>query len=484
MKIKRTKIIATLGPATASKEKIAQLVQAGVNAFRLNFSHGTYKDHARLIRWIKQVRRELNEPVAILQDLSGPKIRVGRIDPEPMRLLPGDELVFNPDLETNHGLEIPLSYPQLAQDVTVGRRLVLADGSIELVIKAIEGHRVICQVLNEGVLSSHKGLNYPEGSFQLPALTEKDRRDLAFGLKQGVDWVALSFVRSREDVLMARRICQEHGCDVPLVAKIEKHEAVNKFLEIVEAVDGVMVARGDLGVEIPLEKVPLVQKQIIRLANLHGKPVITATQMLLSMVDSPRPTRAEVTDIANAILDGTDAIMLSDETAVGNYPLRAVQMMTRIALETEKQYPFYPHELMHLLSESSMENLIPEAISHSASVLSRDLKARLIICPTNSGFTAKMIARFRPKSVLLALTPSKQTYYRLALMWGVVPRYFAIQKHSTRFVENALKHAYREELLQRGDVYVITAGFPFGQLRSTNLITAGIAGDTFPLPDA
>ncbi|RMG61177.1 MAG: pyruvate kinase [Calditrichaeota bacterium] len=483
MNIKRTKIIATLGPATADKEKIAQLVRAGVNAFRLNFSHGTYKEHARLIRWIKQVRRELDEPVAILQDLGGPKIRVGIIEPEPLRLVPGDRLIFDPALEKNRGKEIPLSYPDLARDVAVGKRLVLADGSIELLIEAIDGRRVICQVLNEGVLSSHKGLNYPEGSFRLPALTEKDRQDLAFGLQQGVDWVALSFVRSREDIQLARQICRQHGCDVPLIAKIEKHEAVNNFLEIVEAVDGVMVARGDLGVEIPLEKVPLVQKKIIRLANLHGKPVITATQMLLSMVHSPRPTRAEVTDIANAILDGSDAIMLSDETAMGKYPLRAVQMMSRIALETEKQYPFYSQDLINLLSESGMDQLIPEAISHSASILSRDLGARLIICPTNSGFTAKMISRFRPQSLLLALTPSRETYYRLALMWGVVPRYLAIQKHSTRLIENALKHAYRENLLKRGDVYVITAGFPFGQLRSTNLITAGVVGETFPLPE-
>ncbi|NOX36409.1 MAG: pyruvate kinase [Calditrichaeota bacterium] len=469
---KRTKIVATLGPATASREMIAALIRAGVDAFRLNFSHGNYREHARFIRWIKQERDAQGKAVAIVQDLSGPKIRVGSLTRGKVHLQEGSRVVLNADLQISDGQEIPVTYSGFAQDVRPNTRLLLADGSIELNIVRVEPPRVYADVVVGGELSSHKGINYPEGSFNLPALTDKDREDLKFGLEHGVDVVALSFVRTVQDIEMARQVCQEMTRQVPLYAKIEKHEAVKNFLDIVQAADGVMVARGDLGVEIPLEEVPLVQKQIIRLSNLHGKPVITATQMLLSMVENPRPTRAEVTDIANAILDGTDAIMLSDETAVGKYPIKAVEMMSRIARQTERNFPFY-RNYMDMEMAISQTRQIPESISHSVVQLSRDLNSRIIICPTTSGFTAQMISRFRPQALIYALTPEKSTLYRLALLWGVFPRYLPYKKHTSRLFQTALEMAHKEALLDEGEAYVITAGYPFGTGRTTNLIKAG-----------
>jgi pyruvate kinase len=469
-KVKRTKIVATLGPVTSTPEMIEKLIDAGVNAFRLNFSHGTHESHGQLIKWIKEKREEKNLPVAIMQDLSGPKIRVGIISDPPLELRPGDELIFDTGLDFSSANMVPVTYPYFAEDVQEGHQLLLADGSIELKIVKVTSPKVYCTILVGGKLSSHKGINYPDGSFRLPAVTDKDREDLKFGLKQGVDYVALSFVKTAGDVEIAREICRSANKRVPLIAKIEKHEAVNNFLEILKKVDGVMVARGDLGVEIPLEKVPLIQKKIIHLANLQGKPVITATQMLLSMVNAPRPTRAEATDIANAILDGTDAIMLSDETASGNYPLQAVETMNRIALETERHFPFYEP-----LSgkEGSVELDIAKAISGSACSLAEKLEASAILCPTSSGFTARMISRFRPKAKVFALTTDRTTYYQLALLWGVMPNRVPVEYKMQELLDSALQKAITEGLLRSKNRYVITAGFPFGQGGPTNLIYAG-----------
>lgn len=471
---KRTKIVATLGPATADPEMIERLIRAGVNTFRLNFSHGTHQEHAQLIQWIKEKRRRLNTAVAILQDLSGPKIRIGQIADPPLQLSPGDEIVLDSSLTVSRGYSIPVTYTDFARDVEVGHRLLLADGSLEVEVIRKNPPRVHARVVVGGMLTSNKGINYPQGSFRLPAITEKDRDDLLFGLEQGVDYVALSFVKTAEDVSQAREICRAHNRTVPLIAKIEKHEAIRNFEEILQEVDGVMVARGDLGVEIPLEQVPLVQKQIIRATNQIGKPVITATQMLLSMVDAPRPTRAEVTDIANAILDGTDAIMLSDETAMGKYPVEAVETMTRIALETEKNFPFYAatESLAHV-----SETDITRGISGSAAALAHTIQARAILCPTNSGFTARMIARFRPEALVIALTPQWSTYHCLALLWGVIPRFLSVEKHMDKLLNHALDLALKEKFLTSGDRYVITAGFPFGQGARTNLINAGRVGE-------
>lgn len=467
---KKTKIVATLGPATASPAMIEKLIEAGVNVFRLNFSHGDHEGHEQMITWIKEKRKEMNKPIAILQDLSGPKIRIGKVPDGPIELKEGDEIILHTGIETQTGNKFPVTHAGFAQDVVVGHHLLLADGRLELQIDRIDSPKVYCTVLDGGMLSSGKGINYPDGTFDVPAVTEKDKRDLAFGLKHDVDYVALSFVKAAADVRVAREICQQAGKDVALIAKIEKHEAISNFMEILHNVDGVMVARGDLGVEIPLEQVPMVQKKIIKLANEHGKPVITATQMLLSMVEEPRPTRAEVTDISTAILDGSDAIMLSEETSVGKDPELAVKTMTRIAQETEKNLAFaYPMQAMP--DGPAMD--IARAIARSAVTLAENLNARFLICPSSSGFTARMISRFRPNAIIMALTPNTQAYYRLALLWGVVPRMLAEEKDMTQLMQEAIEIARNERFAQDGDTYVITAGFPFGEGGPTNLIKAG-----------
>lgn len=471
MKYKRTKIVATLGPATSSQEKIRQLVKAGVNIFRLNFSHGTHQDHGKLIRLIKNIRSDLQVPVGILQDLSGPKIRAGIIAPSPMELIAGEEVILNARIKRSRGNEIPLNYPGFVKDVKVKNHLLLADGNIDLVIRKIISPRVFCQVVVGGSLTSGKGINYPGGSFNIPALTKKDISDLKFGLDHGVDMVALSFVKTVADIQKLRKVFKPVKRSVPVIAKIEKHEAIRNFLDILMAVDGIMVARGDLGLEIPSEQVPMVQKKLIRLANVHGKPVITATQMLLSMVQSPRPTRAEITDVANAILDGTDAVMLSEETAVGDYPIQAVEVMSRIAAETEKNFPYY-NSIQKNPNEDKQD--IPQAISRSAARLAQELNAKLIICPTMSGFTARMISRFRPRTPIYALTPNADTYHQMVLMWNIIPRIFPMEKLTGKLIQNALDKAHKDELIKKGDTYVITAGFPFGEGARTNLIKAGI----------
>ncbi|RMF55262.1 MAG: pyruvate kinase [Calditrichaeota bacterium] len=469
---KRTKIVATLGPATSKPETIEKLIMAGVNAFRLNFSHGTHEEHAQLISWIKEKRETLNKSVAILQDLSGPKIRVGEISNPPLKLVPGQTVILDTSIEESKGNRIPVTYKNFHNDVVAGHRLLLADGQMELEILDINPPQVHCRVIVGGELTSHKGINYPDGSFTLPALTEKDQKDLRFGLRHGVDYVALSFIKDPTDVELARKICEEEKRNVPLIAKIEKHEALKNFHGIVQVVDGVMVARGDLGVEIPLEQVPHEQKKIIRISNLYGKPVITATQMLLSMVHSPRPTRAETTDIANAILDGTDAIMLSEETATGKHPIKAVETMCRIARETEKHFPFY-HSNVDIRELSANE--IPQAISNGATTLAKNLESRFIICPTHSGFTARMISRFRPKAYIIGLTPSKETFYQLSLLWGVLPKLFNYKEHMGDLLEHSIDFVKQEGLLKPGEKFVITSGYPFGKGGGTKLIMADIA---------
>ncbi len=471
MEFKRTKIVVTLGPASNSRETIEQLIKAGVNVFRLNFSHASYEEHLNNITKIQEIRRKLNKPVAILQDLSGPKVRIGDIAEGSLLLKSGDEIILDPTLKgPSQGNRIFINYPDFAKDMFVGARLLLADGDIELEITRIESSQVFCKVIVGGELSSKKGVNFHTGSFSLPALTDKDRQDLEFGLKHGVDVVAMSFVRNAADLLQARQLCEQLGRKVPLIAKIEKHEALDNLDEILAASDGLMVARGDLGVEIPIEKVPIVQKEIIKKANLAGKPVITATQMLRSMVDSPRPTRAEVTDVANAIMDGTDAVMLSEETAIGKYPVKAVEMMSRVARYTEANFPFSRN-----LDEFFRGDTIglTESVAHSAVMLTCDLKARLVIAATRTGYTATAIAKYRPRAIILALTPEEEVYYRLALVWGVQPALFDLHTDVHKFFVAAERAAVKMQLLEPGDRYVITSGFPLGKPGSINQIKAG-----------
>lgn len=469
--LKRTKIVATVGPATQSPAMLKRLIQAGVNVFRLNFSHGTHDSHLAVLQSIRRLREELNLPVAILQDLSGPKIRIGKIDPEPLVLKKGDLLIIDPSQQEPSGKNIiGISYGDFAKDVFPGARLLIGDGDLEFRVKQVEEPRVICEVLRGGALFSHKGIDYPSGSFNIPALTPKDREDLKFGLAHDVDFVAMSFVRSGKDLLLAQEIFREVGKKVPLIAKIEKHEALDHLDDIVTTADGIMVARGDLGVEVDIERVPVIQKKLIKMANQAGKPVITATQMLRSMVDSPRPTRAEVTDVANAILDGSDAVMLSEETAVGHYPVEAVEMMTRVALETEMAYPYY---LERRRTGSSGKVSMAVSVAHAAAVLATDLQAGALIALTRSGYTAQTISKLRPRSYIMALTADKRVYYRLNLNWGVIPTFYAFQNDMRKLVSDCVAAAANAGLLKSGDRYVITSGFPLGEPGSINQVTAG-----------
>jgi pyruvate kinase len=468
---RRTKIVATLGPATNSYDGIKALAIAGVNVFRLNFSHGTHLEHGATIDTIDRVRRELGVPVAILQDLCGPKIRTGIIDGDKLKFEAGATIVLDPALEISDGTNLPLSYPNLWRDVSVGHKILLADGIVELEIIAVEPPKIICKALNGGTLSSKKGINYPDGTIDLPALTEKDIADLRFGLSKEVDYVALSFVKHAGDIALARNIAAESNKRVHIVAKIEKHEAIANFDEILATVDGVMVARGDLGVEIPIERLPATQKLLIAKANALGKPVITATQMLLSMVESPRPTRAEVTDIANAVLDGTDALMLSEETAVGKNPVRAVETMAKVAVEIERIYDFNRSQFP---TDAQNELEIPIAIAHSAVMMAKDMTADVIVCPTNSGFTARNVARFRPRAKIFAPTPSIKTFDRLALVWGVIPAAVSIEGDFESLVTRSLRSAEQSGVVETGSEYIFTSGYPFGSECATNLIKAGI----------
>jgi pyruvate kinase len=461
-RLRRTKIVCTLGPATATEEKILQLAQQGMDVARLNFSHGDRAFHGRAIRAIQRVARRLGKPIAILQDLPGPKIRIGEIEGERVTLRTGQTFVLTARRIAGSERAVSVSYPGFVRDVRVGDPILLGDGEVELETVKKGREEVVCRVAVGGVLSSHKGIHFPRSRLSLPSLTPRDRRDLRFGIARGVNLIALSFVRRKEDVLEARRA--RGGAEVPILAKIEKHEALGELDAILEVVDAIMVARGDLGLEVPPESIPALQKMIIRKANRLGKPVITATQMLRSMVQEPRPTRAEVADIANAVLDGTDALMLSEESAVGNYPVEAVRTMARVALETEKI-------LEPRLRFEGLERSIPEAISRAAISLAEDLRVKAFLIPTTTGSTARMIARYRPAQPIIAISHNPQTVRSLCLVWGVYP--FEVRRLGSvdRIIAAAERKALELGAVRRGDLVAVTAGLPLHQAGSTNLIT-------------
>jgi pyruvate kinase len=464
--IRRTKIVCTIGPATDSEDMIARLIAAGMNVARVNFSHGNHEYHRTVIRRIKQVRRALNKPVAILQDLQGPKIRVGLIGGGTgfVNLLPGQVFTLTTDELTGNDQRVSVSLKTLTEEVAVGHRILLADGNIELVVESVSGHEIQCRVVVGGPLSSHKGINLPASDVHVDSLTEKDRLDIPVGLEEGVDAIALSFVRSAADIVAARRAIHERGGSVPIIAKIEKSQAVANIDGIIHEAQAVMVARGDLGVEIEIERVPLVQKEIIHKCNALGKPVITATQMLQRMVDNPRPTRAEATDVANAILDGTDAVMLSDETAVGKYPAEAVMMMDRIAREAEGALDSMKFENIPI--ESGTEH----AISRSSYFVAKEINAAAIITPTWSGATACLVSRFRPKQLILAPTPNETTLDFLSFCWGVIP----LQIPATDTMDDMIRHAVdagrKAGLLEKDAQVIITGGGPLHVSGRTNFI--------------
>ncbi|MEO8946189.1 MAG: pyruvate kinase [Gemmatimonadaceae bacterium] len=464
---RRTKIVCTLGPATSSHDAIMSLAEAGMNVARLNFSHGTHADHAELIRMVREIADELGKPIAILGDLQGPRIRIGDLVLS-VPLKPGDDITLVHEGEEMGG-EIPVTYAELANDVKVGDRILVDDGLIELVALDVQAPRVSARVIHGGVLRSHKGLNLPGVQVSAPSLTDKDIADVRFAIEQELDYLALSFVRRPEDISSLRDMLPPW---MAIIAKIEKDAALANIEAIVRTSDGVMVARGDLGVELPFEEVPVAQKKIIALANRIGRPVITATQMLESMINNPRPTRAEASDVANAILDGTDAVMLSAETAAGAYPRLAVEAMSRIIAEVEQHPPsrqFYdPHEPPLGIVTTEV------AIAAATVAAVKMLGAPLVVVITKSGFSARIVSSHRPPVPILALTDNNRTRNQLALLWGVIPHVAESRSTYTEMAEVGKVVVRQLNLAAAGDRVIFTAGHPFGIPGTTNLLKVEI----------
>jgi pyruvate kinase len=471
----RTKIVATIGPASSQPEILRQIIQAGATTLRLNFSHGTHADHQRHIRLIRQTAFELNQPVGILQDLQGPKIRLGHFENGSITLNKGDRFTLTSKTVTGTCEIASVTYEPLADEVPEGATILLDDGKVEMQVEQVDraNRSLHCRVVAGGSLSNSKGVNFPGVYLSVKALTEKDRQDLLFGLDQGVDWVALSFVREPQDILEIKDLISQADKRVPVVAKIEKHEAIEQMDAILPLCDGVMVARGDLGVELPAEEVPLLQKRLILTANRLGIPVITATQMLDSMVNNPRPTRAEISDVANAILDGTDAVMLSNEAAVGKYPVEAVKVMATISRRIE-------HEQItrNVSSVQDIGRSIPNAISQAVAKIAHQLDAAAIVTLTKSGSTARNVSKFRPPKPILAVTPHVSVARQLQLVWGVTPLLVLDLPSTGQTFQAALGVAQEQELLSEGDLVVMTAGTLQGVSGSTDLIKVEVVTAT------
>lgn len=463
----KTKIIGTIGPASGTPEMLRKLIEAGMNVCRLNFSHGTHPEHAGLIRMIRGVAADLGAPIAILQDLAGPKIRTAGMAAGSVALREGGRLVLTSRDVPGDEHQVGLTYKDLPRNVRPGDIIMLADGAMQLVVESATETDINCRVKVGGELGSHKGINLPGRTLNAPILAEKDRADLEFGLEQGVDFVALSFVRTAHDVAMVKQVIAAQGRDTPLIAKIEKFEALGNIDEILAVSDGIMVARGDLGVEIPLEQVPRAQKMLIAKANAAAKPVITATQMLKSMVDSPRPTRAEVTDVANAIHDGTDAIMLSEETAMGRYPIEAVQVMVKVAADTEQQLDY---EGWMRRFDSDAKLTFGGAVAHAAVAMANDIRATAILTCTRSGGTTQRVARYRPRQQVLAMTPDRNTALRTTLIFGAIPVLIELVESAEELEKMAVNMALQCGYVQPGQPVVLTAGLPFARKCPTNMI--------------
>ncbi|WP_456479327.1 pyruvate kinase [Nautilia sp.] len=455
--MKKVKIVATLGPS--SSDKIAQMIKAGVDIFRLNFSHADHKTHRNSIKAIREIAKKLNSKTAILQDISGPKIRIGEINGF-LELKRGDKIRLVKHSPVSF-YDLTLTYPEIIDHVNIGEYVFFADGSIRTKVIDKDDNSVTLEVKNQGVLSSRKGVNFPHSKLKISAITPKDEKDLVFGAKNGVDIVAISFVNSKNDILKAKEILNKNGADPWVIAKIETKQAVENLDEILEVCDGVMVARGDLGIEVGIEKVPVIQKKIIRKANKLKKPVITATQMLLSMVNSPFPTRAEVSDVANAVMDGSDGVMLSDETTVGKYPVKAVETLKNVILETQNIYPYY----------KKYEILDEDAIAASVADLCKGIEPKAIICFTSSGTTVKSIAKYRPKAPVYAVTHARETSRKLNIVWGVKPLFEIPKiKNPEKLIDKFKELAIKTGCFHKGDMVIVTMGSLVGKEGTTNMI--------------
>lgn len=468
---RRTKIVATVGPAISKPDMLRAVIEAGATTLRLNFSHGTHDDHLRSIRLIRQLSYEMNQPVAILQDLQGPKIRLGKFADGPINLKNGDPFALTSQSIPGTQTSSMVTYSKLADEVSAGATILLDDGRVEMIVESVDqsSKTLNCRVVVGGKLSDSKGVNFPGVYLSVKALTDKDREDLQFGLTHGVDWVALSFVRNPADVIEIKEIIANAGKSIPVIAKIEKHEAITQMEEILSLCDGVMIARGDLGVELPAEDVPILQKRLIATANRLGIPVITATQMLDSMVNSPRPTRAEVSDVANAILDGTDAVMLSNEAAVGNYPVEAVATMAKIAERID-----YEKNIQTSTALDTSETAIPSAISQAVGHIATQLKAKAILTFTKTGSTGRNVSKYRPNIPILAVTPHVEVARQLQMVWGVQPLLVLNLPSIDETLQASLNVAQEKGLVEEGDLVVVTAGTLQGVAGSTDFIKVEI----------
>ncbi|MFJ7637538.1 pyruvate kinase [Peribacillus sp. NPDC097206] len=475
--MRKTKIVCTIGPASESVEKLAQLIEAGMNVARLNFSHGNHEEHAARIRNIREASEKTGKQVAILLDTKGPEIRTNNMENDSIELTAGKEVTISMQEVLGTPERFSITYEGLLYDVQAGSRILLDDGLIGLEVLAIDETKkeIHTKILNSGTLKNKKGVNVPGVSVNLPGITEKDEKDILFGIEQGIDFVAASFVRRASDVLEVRELLQQNKAEhIQIIPKIENQEGVDRLDEILEVADGLMVARGDLGVEIPAEEVPLVQKDMIKKCNNAGKPVITATQMLDSMQRNPRPTRAEASDVANAIFDGTDAIMLSGETAAGTYPVEAVQTMHNIASRAETALNY--RDILTRNSKSDRHN-VTDAIGESVAHTALNLNAGAIITPTESGHTARMISKYRPKAPIIAVTSNEDVSRRLALVWGVYPQMGPKAETTDDMLQTAIDQSLESGIVSHGDLVVITAGVPVGEIGTTNLMKIHVLGE-------
>ena len=466
--MRKTKIVCTLGPSTDNEDVLKQLMLEGMNVARCNFSHGIYEEHKKRMDMVKKIRKEVKKPIAILLDTKGPEVRVKQFKDGKVTLQEGQLFTLTSEEVEGTQEKVSVTYNRLYEDLEVGMKVLIDDGLIEMRVEKVEQTNIVCRVINGGTVSNNKGINVPDVNLSMPYLSEKDREDILFGISQDVDFIAASFVQNKEDILQLRRLLDKNGGeDIKIIAKIENAQGVENIDEIIEVSDGIMIARGDMGVEIPYEEVPVIQKMIIKKVYQLGKQVITATQMLESMIKNPRPTRAEATDIANAVYDGTSAIMLSGETAAGAYPVEAVKTMVRIAERTEQDVDYRKRFFHH---DRNANPDITDAICHATCTTAHDLNAKAIVTVTKSGRSARMISGYRPASDIIGCATSDKVCRQINLAWGVTPILIKEEKDVYDLFDNALMAAEKMKLLEKGDLTVITSGVPIGISGTTNMI--------------
>ncbi len=470
--MRKTKIVCTLGPATDNEDVLRQMMLAGMNVARCNFSHATYDEHKKRMDMIKKLRKEVGQPVAILLDTKGPEVRVKNFKDGRVTLEDGQLFTLTDDEVEGTKDKVSVTYNRLYEDLEVGMRVLIDDGLIEMQVEQVDRTNIVCRVINGGTVSNHKGVNVPDVDLSMPYISDKDREDILFGISQDVDFIAASFVQKKEDILQLRRLLEKNGgSDIKIIAKIENAQGVTNIDDIIEVSDGIMVARGDMGVEIPYEEVPVIQKKIIKKVYRTGKQVITATQMLESMIKNPRPTRAETTDVANAVYDGTSAIMLSGETAAGSYPVEAVKTMVRIAKRTEQDVDYRKRFYQ---SARETDTYITNAICHASCTTALDLNAKAIVTVTKSGTSARMLAKYRPESDIISCATTEKVCRQLSLTWGVTPIVIKEEKEVFNLFDKAIQAAVKMKLLQTGDLTVITSGVPIGVSGTTNMMKVQI----------